>query len=124
MPPHYIPATFWRGGTSRGLILRASTLAPYSPSARSRIILTALGSPDPGGRQIDGLGGGVSSLSKVCTVGLPGEGAEEQRRMGRLPGVEWADDGERGEWDVVYRFCQVGVRDSTLDWYALPFLLT
>lgn len=119
MPPHGIPSSFYRGGTSRGLIFRASTLAPFSPSARSHIIRTALGSPDPMARQIDGLGGGVSSLSKAMIVGVPGEGWEEQGRQGRLPGVDWADEGHRkglGEWDVVYRFCQVGVRDEVLDW--------
>lgn len=38
---------------------------------------------------------------------------------GKLPGVEWADEGTRaglGEWDIVYRFAQVGVRDDVLDW--------
>lgn len=49
MPPRAVPASFWRGGTSRGLLFRAETLAAYSPAARDRIILTALGSPDPAG---------------------------------------------------------------------------
>lgn len=37
--------------------------------------------------------------------------------FGRLPGVEWADK-EDAEWDIVYRFCQVGVRDTGMDWSA------
>ncbi|ORY92664.1 hypothetical protein BCR35DRAFT_286005 [Leucosporidium creatinivorum] len=114
-----IAASFWRGGTSRGLILRAETMAPYPPSVRSDIIRTALGSPDPDGRQISGLGGGVSSLSKAMIVGIPGEGEEAQAVWGKLPGVEWADEGTNaglGEWDIVYRFAQVGVRDDVLDW--------
>lgn len=118
-PPRAISASFHRGGTSRGLLLRASVLSAYSSSVRSNIIRTALGSPDPFGRQIDGLGGGVSSLSKCAVVGLPGEGKEEAKRSGAMEGVSWADDGEKegvGKWDVVYRFCQVGVRDRTLDW--------
>ena len=81
-----------------------------------------MGSPDPAGRQISGLGGGVSSLSKAMIVGSPGEAAEEQRLHGSLPGPSWAEDGCRsglGSWDIVYRFCQVGVRDSTLDWQVL-----
>lgn len=49
MPPKAIPASFWRGGTSRGLLFRAEHLAPYSPQIRDRVILTALGSPDPAG---------------------------------------------------------------------------
>ena len=54
------------------------------------------------GRQIDGLGGGVSSLSKVAIIGAPGEGMKEQMASGRLPGVEWADEGERSgkSWDL------------------------
>lgn len=120
MPPQAISASFWRGGTSRGLLFRAEHVAPYSPAIRDRIILTALGSPDPAGRQISGLGGGVSSLSKAAIIGLPGEAAEVQKEFGALPGVEWADDGMRDgqAWDVVYRFAQVGVREPILDWTA------
>ncbi|GAA6042290.1 hypothetical protein JCM8097_000617 [Rhodosporidiobolus ruineniae] len=121
MPPRSIPASFWRGGTSRGLLFRADTLAPYPSAVRERIILTALGSPDPAGRQISGLGGGVSSLSKAAIFGLPGEGKEAQEVFGALPGVSWADEGSRsgmGEWDLVYRFAQVGVKDPVLDWSA------
>ncbi|GAA5824209.1 hypothetical protein JCM11251_001568 [Rhodosporidiobolus azoricus] len=121
MPPRGIASTFARGGTSRGLLFRAETLAPYSQAVRDRIILTALGSPDPAGRQISGLGGGVSSLSKAAILGIPGEGKEEQQVFGELSGVKWADDGQRsgvGEWDLVYRFCQVGVREPVLDWSA------
>jgi len=55
------------------------------------------------------LGGGVSSLSKVCIIGQPGEALHEQERVGRLPGVAWADDPERASaYDVVYR-CVLGL---------------
>ncbi|GAA5907229.1 hypothetical protein JCM8208_006725 [Rhodotorula glutinis] len=120
MPPVGIHAAFWRGGTSRGLLFRAEHLASYSPAARNRIILAALGSPDPDGRQISGLGGGVSSLSKAAIVSVPGEARADQDRLGPLPGVAWADDGQRNgqQWDVVYRFAQVGVRTPDLDWSA------
>ena len=68
----------------------------------------ALGSPDPDGRQIDGLGGGASSLSKVCIIGQPGEALHEQEQNGRLPGVVWADDAARASaYDVVYRCATV-----------------
>ncbi|GAA5980267.1 hypothetical protein JCM5350_000892 [Sporobolomyces pararoseus] len=121
MPPISIPAQFWRGGTSQGLLLRAETLSPLPTSIRERIIKCALGSPDPAGRQIDGLGGGVSSLSKVAIVSAPGEGLQDQEEYGRLPGVDWADRGEfKGKpYDLVYRFGQVPIRtDDPIDWSA------
>jgi 2-methylaconitate cis-trans-isomerase PrpF len=64
-----IPATFWRGGTSRAVFFTEEDLAPYDAPTRDLIILAALGSPDPYGRQVDGLGGGISSLSKVGIIG-------------------------------------------------------
>jgi 2-methylaconitate cis-trans-isomerase PrpF len=64
-----IPATFMRGGTSRAVFFKEEDLAPYDAPTRDLIILAALGSPDPYGRQIDGLGGGISSLSKVGIIG-------------------------------------------------------
>src|SRR3970040_1010768 len=59
-----------RGGTSRALFFHEADL-PADPAARDRILLAALGSPDPYGRQLDGLGGGISSLSKAVIVGAP-----------------------------------------------------
>ena len=64
-----IPASFWRGGTSRAVFFKEEDLATYDPPTRDLIILAALGSPDPYGRQVDGLGGGISSLSKVGIIG-------------------------------------------------------
>ena len=64
-----IPAAFWRGGTSRAVFFKADDLASYDVPTRDLIILAALGSPDPYGRQVDGLGGGISSLSKVGIIG-------------------------------------------------------
>jgi 2-methylaconitate cis-trans-isomerase PrpF len=61
------PAVFMRGGTSKGLFFRAGDL-PADRAARDRFFLGALGSPDPNGRQLDGMGGGVSSLSKAMVV--------------------------------------------------------
>ncbi len=65
-----VPAVFARGGTSKGLFFRADDL-PEDRAARDRIFLSALGSPDPHGRQLDGMGGGLSSLSKVAVLGPP-----------------------------------------------------
>ena len=62
---HKIPAVFMRGGTSRAVFFREDVMTPYDQVTRDNIILTALGSPDPDGRQIDGLGGGISSLSTL-----------------------------------------------------------
>ncbi|MFQ5897281.1 MAG: 2-methylaconitate cis-trans isomerase PrpF family protein [Candidatus Methylomirabilia bacterium] len=65
-----VRAVFMRGGTSRALFFQEADL-PKDISARDRILLAALGSPDPYGRQLDGLGGGISSLSKAVIVGPP-----------------------------------------------------
>jgi 2-methylaconitate isomerase len=90
------------------------------------------GSPDPDGRQIDGMGGGLSSLSKVVILSTPGETLPRGPEEGHLPtsgptshsfpdGIAWADDVEAASredsgWDVVYRFAQVGIRDGVVDW--------
>ena len=63
-----IRAAFVRGGTSKGLIFRIEDL-PANRVERDKIFLQAMGSPDPYGRQLNGMGGGISSLSKVCVVG-------------------------------------------------------
>ena len=63
-----IPAVYMRGGTSRCLVFHEKDL-PHPGPARDRILLGALGSPDPYGRQLNGLGGGISSLSKACIIG-------------------------------------------------------
>ena len=61
-----IPCTLMRGGTSKGLYFRASDL-PASPSARDRVLLAAMGSPDA--RQIDGVGGAHPLTSKAAVMG-------------------------------------------------------
>ncbi len=70
MTQRRIRAVYMRGGTSRALFFHEEDL-PRSKAARDRILLAALGSPDPYGRQLDGLGGGISSLSKACVIGPP-----------------------------------------------------
>ena len=86
MPQLTVPAAFYRGGTSRAVLFREADLAAYDDDAQRAIILAALGSPDPYGREIDGLGGGISSLSKVCIVGLagPDSGADVTFRFGQV----------------------------------------
>ena len=84
-----------RGGTSKGIIFRAEDL-PRDRSTWGPIFLAAMGSPDPSGRQLDGMGGGLSSLSKVCVVGPP----------------------TRSDADVDYTFAQVAIDQSTVDFGA------
>ena len=89
-----IPAVFMRGGTSRAVFFAEDDMAPYDLATRERIILAALGSPDPDGRQIDGLGGGISSLSKAAIIGRCTD----------------------GQSDVTFNFAQVDVRTPFVDW--------
>ncbi|KAJ7760485.1 PrpF protein [Mycena metata] len=93
-----IPATFLRGGTSKGIFLRKENL-PSERSEWPRIFLGIMGSPDKEhGRQLNGMGGGVSSLSKICVV-APGSPAQQALGI-----------------SVEYTFVQVGVRDSSIDY--------
>lgn len=64
---HSLPAAYYRGGTSRAVIFNKAHLPPRPQW--DDIFRGVIGSPDPYGRQLDGLGGGISSLSKVCVVG-------------------------------------------------------
>lgn len=89
-----VPASFWRGGTSRAVLFLESDLAGYDPDQVEAVILAALGSPDPGGRQVDGLGGGASSLSKAAIVGPAPAGSAA---------------------DVAFRFAQVEVAAPRVD---------
>ena len=65
-----LPAAFMRGGTSNALVFHARDL-PADREDWPALFCAAMGSPDPNGRQLDGMGGGISSLSKVCVVGPP-----------------------------------------------------
>lgn len=67
MSPRKIPAVFLRGGTSKGVFFHERDL-PADPALRDAIILHVLGSPDPYQRQLNGMGGGLSSLSKAVIV--------------------------------------------------------
>jgi hypothetical protein len=67
MARHRLPVVFMRGGTSKGLFFHERDL-PKDQTLRDRLLLSAMGSPDPFGRQLNGMGGGISSLSKVIIV--------------------------------------------------------
>ena len=86
-------AAFIRGGTSKALVFHLRDL-PADRGEWDALFLTAMGSPDRYGRQLNGMGGGVSSLSKVCVVGPPS-----------VP-----------QADVDYTFVQVQVRDARCDY--------
>ncbi|KAJ7672680.1 DUF453 domain-containing protein [Mycena rosella] len=93
-----IPATFLRGGTSKGIFLHRDDLPPER-AEWPRIFLGIMGSPDKEhGRQLNGMGGGVSSLSKICVV-APASPAQKAQGIA-----------------VEYTFVQVGVRDSSIDY--------
>jgi 2-methylaconitate cis-trans-isomerase PrpF len=63
-----IPASYVRGGTSRAVIFRREDL-PTDQATWKPIFQSVLGSPDPESKQLDGLGGGITSLSKIAVVG-------------------------------------------------------
>lgn len=100
----WIDAAFVRGGTSKGLYFRADALpglkrqpgsgADGSTSAWDPIFCSALGSPDAFGRQLDGMGGGISSLSKVMIVSAS----------------------DREGVDLDYTFGQVDVAEAVVDY--------
>jgi 2-methylaconitate cis-trans-isomerase PrpF len=82
-----------RGGTSKAVIFHARDL-PASRAEWDPIFLSVLGSPDPNMRQLNGMGGGVSSLSKVCVIGPP----------------------SRPDADVDYTFAQVLIDKARVDY--------
>jgi 2-methylaconitate isomerase len=93
MSQSFIPAVFYRGGTSKGVFFHARDL-PADRDACDRIFLAAIGSPDPYGRQLNGMGGGISSLSKAVIIGPP----------------------THPEADVDYTFIQLAVEEPVADW--------
>ena len=93
MSQQFIPAAFIRGGSSKGVFFHAKDL-PTDRAAIDPILLGVLGSPDPNGRQLDGMGGGISSLSKGVIIGPP----------------------THPEADVDYTFAQVSVDRPVVDW--------
>ena len=97
MPQIKIPAVYYRGGTSKGVFFKRSNLpeaAREAGSARDKILLRVLGSPDPYGKQIDGLGNASSSTSKAVIL----------------------DKSERADHDVDYLFGQVSIDKPFVDW--------
>ncbi len=96
-PQIKIPATYMRGGTSKGVFFALDDLpkaAQAAGTARDRLLLRIIGSPDPYGKQIDGMGGGASSTSKTVILA-----------KSRQP-----------DHDVDYLFGQVAIDQPFVDW--------
>jgi len=89
-------AVFMRGGTSKAVFFRREDLPqardPDEPREWDHIFRTVMGSPDPKARQLDGMGGGLSSLSKVAVV----------------------SKSKSAFADIDFTFAQIGVRDGTV----------
>lgn len=101
MPQHApqirIPATYMRGGTSKGVFFSLTDLPPAAQQpgpARDQLLLRVIGSPDPYGKHTDGMGGATSSTSKTVILSRS----------------------SRPEHDVDYLFGQVSIDKPFIDW--------
>jgi len=97
-PPQIkIPATYMRGGTSKGVFFHLQDLpesAQKPGAARDKLLLRVIGSPDPYGKQIDGMGGATSSTSKTVIL----------------------SKSTKADHDVDYLFGQVSIDQAFVDW--------
>ncbi|MBK1632509.1 2-methylaconitate cis-trans isomerase PrpF [Thiohalocapsa halophila] len=97
-PPQIkIPATYMRGGTSKGVFFKLDDLpepAQVPGEARDKLLLRVIGSPDPYGKQTDGMGGATSSTSKTVIL----------------------SKSDRQDHDVDYLFGQVSIDEPFVDW--------
>lgn len=92
-----IPAMYMRGGTSKGVFFRLEDLpkeAQQAGEVRDQLLLRVIGSPDPYGKQIDGMGGASSSTSKAVIL----------------------SKSEQADHDVDYLFGQVSIDKAFVDW--------
>jgi probable AcnD-accessory protein PrpF len=97
VPQIKIPATYMRGGTSKGVFFRLQDLpeaAQVPGAARDALLLRVIGSPDPYGKQIDGMGGASSSTSKTVIL----------------------SKSNKPDHDVDYLFGQVSIDKPFVDW--------
>ncbi|WP_203141147.1 2-methylaconitate cis-trans isomerase PrpF [Marinobacter mangrovi] len=96
-PQIRIPATYMRGGTSKGVFFNLTDLpevAQVPGEARDKLLLRVIGSPDPYGKQTDGMGGATSSTSKTVIL----------------------SKSESPDHDVDYLFGQVSIDKPFVDW--------
>ena len=92
-----IPATYMRGGTSKGVFFKLTDLpasAQIAGAARDNLLMRVIGSPDPYGKQIDGMGGATSSTSKTVIL----------------------SKSTQPNHDVDYLFGQVSIDSAFVDW--------
>lgn len=97
LPQIKIPATYMRGGTSKGVFFSLNDLpkeAQQPGKVRDDILLRVIGSPDPYGKQTDGMGGATSSTSKTVIVAKS----------------------DKADHDVDYLFGQVAIDRAFVDW--------
>lgn len=97
LPQIKIPATYLRGGTSKGVFFRLQDLpepAQKPGPARDKLLMRVIGSPDPYGKQIDGMGGATSSTSKTVIL----------------------SKSSKPDHDVDYLFGQVSIDQAFVDW--------
>jgi probable AcnD-accessory protein PrpF len=97
LPQIKIPATYIRGGTSKGVFFRLQDLpavAQVPGAARDALLMRVIGSPDPYGKQIDGMGGATSSTSKTVIL----------------------SKSDKPDHDVDYLFGQVSIDKAFVDW--------
>lgn len=96
-PQIKIPATYMRGGTSKGVFFKVDDLpeaAQQAGNIRDQLLLRVIGSPDPYGKQIDGMGGASSSTSKTVILAKSSQ----------------------PNHDVDYLFGQVAIDQPFVDW--------
>lgn len=92
-----VPATYIRGGTSKGVFFKLTDLpesAQVAGEARDKLLMRIIGSPDPYGKQIDGMGGATSSTSKTVIL----------------------SKSTQPDHDVDYLFGQVSIDTAFVDW--------
>jgi probable AcnD-accessory protein PrpF len=97
LPQMKIPATYMRGGTSKGVFFSLTDLpaaAQVAGVARDAILLRVIGSPDPYGKHTDGMGGATSSTSKTVIL----------------------SKSTQADHDVDYLFGQVSIDKPFVDW--------
>ncbi|RLA45225.1 MAG: 2-methylaconitate cis-trans isomerase PrpF [Gammaproteobacteria bacterium] len=97
IPQIKIPATYMRGGTSKGVFFSLQDLpeaAQVAGAARDALLLRVIGSPDPYGKQTDGMGGATSSTSKTVIL----------------------SQSSKPDHDVDYLFGQVAIDKAFVDW--------
>lgn len=96
-PQIKVPATYMRGGTSKGVFFRLEdlpTAAQKPGAARDALLMRVIGSPDPYEKQIDGMGGATSSTSKTVIL----------------------SKSSRPDHDIDYLFGQVSIDTTFVDW--------